>query len=561
MNSHFYTNCLLHKNNILYSGYDNGERVKRKVTYEPYMFVPSKQETGWKTLDDRHVEKRDFKNIGAARQFVRDHKEIENFDIFGNTNFLYVWLYDTFPGKMEYDSSLINIIYLDIEVASDQGVPDYKNAIWPITAITISKHSKTITFGCGTYTPKGPDAMYVKCKDEIELLQKFLVVWNNPLYNPDVLTGWNVEGFDIPYMYNRIRNLLGQDVANRLSPWELVEEKEVQFKFGGKTEFVYDLKGISTLDYFLLYKKFSYKNQESFSLNNISHVELGEKKLDYSEYESLLELYKNDYEKFIDYNIRDVVLVEKLDDKLKLIEQVFALAYDAKVTYNDTLTTIRTWDTMIHNYLLDQYIVVPQQRKGSNDELIGAYVKEPQLGMHEWVVSFDLASLYPHLIMQYNISPETFIGKDQNNFSFDEIMQEILSGKSDNFLGCDVNGCVTANLCHYRKDKQGFLPALMESIYEDRNVYKKKLIQAKKDYEETKDPELLKKIAQFNYLQMAKKIQLNSGYGAIANPYFRFYSHANAEAITSSGQMVIQWAEKHLNKHLNKLFKIKKEVD
>ena len=579
MNFHFYTNCFLYKNQIYYTGYDNGERIKRKVNYEPYLFLSSKTETGWKTLEGQHVQKKTFSNISEAQKFIREHKGIENFQYYGNTNFLYAWINDTFPDKMKYDSSLINIIHLDIEVASDKGLPDYRNADKEVTLITIGKHGKKITFGSKEYTPKGPDSVFVPCKDEAALLKKFLVVWNNPQYNPDVLTGWNVEGFDIPYLYNRIRNLLGQEMANKLSPWGIVEEKEVRFKFKETTEFVYDLKGISTLDYYLLYKKFSYKNQESFSLNFIASAELGEKKTDYSKYESLLQLYNEDYELYVDYNINDVVLVEKLDDKLKLIEQVFALAYDAKVTYNDTLTTIRTWDTMIHNYLLDQFIVVPQMKKQHDEELIGAFVKEPQLGMHKWVVSFDLTSLYPHLIMQYNISPDTFVSRgnipeDPNkpkdhwdgksvhikdiHWDIEKVIEEVIKGKLDQLINKQDYAC-TANLCLYRRDKQGFLPALMEKIYKDRDRYKKQMITAQKKYEETKDPSLLKKIAQFNYLQMAKKIQLNSGYGAVANPYFRFYSHNNAEAITSSGQLAIRWAERALNKYLQKLLKTEKD--
>jgi len=558
---HFYTNCFIHRNEIYYTGYEDGERVKRKVHYEPYLFLPVNPNTtslkDYRTLDGQRVAMKEFQSISEAQKFIREHKGIDNFNFYGNTNFLYTWINDTFPGQMKYDSSLINIIFLDIEVESDKGFPSYKNAIYPITAITIAKHGKKITFGCKEYTPKNANSAYVPCKDETALLQKFITVWNNPQYNPDVLTGWNVEGFDIPYLYNRIKILLGKDMADKLSPWGFVEEKEVQFKFKDVTEYIYDLKGISTLDYFNLYKKFSYKNQESFSLNFIAGVELGEKKIDYSQYENLLKLYEENYELFIDYNIHDVVLVEKLDDKLKLIEQVFALAYDAKVTYNDTLTTIRTWDTMIHNYLLDQYIVVPQMKKQQDEELIGAFVKEPLLGMHKWVVSVDLTSLYPHLIMQYNISPDTFIRKADFGLTIDDILDGKLS-EFDPIIKHQKAACA-ANLCLYRTDHQGFLPAIMEKIYKDRDRYKKQMLAAQREYEVTKEPNLLKEIAQFNYLQMAKKIQLNSGYGAVANPYFRFYSHNNAEAITASGQLVIRWAEKALNKYLQDLLKTDKD--
>jgi DNA polymerase elongation subunit (family B) len=551
--SHFYTNCFQRGNNIYYTGYDGGKRVKRKVSYSPYLFLPSEEYSGWRTLEGKAVDKKTFPNISEANKFVREHKDISNFRIYGNTNFLYCWINDTFPGQLEYDSSLVNIIFLDIEVESNQGLPDYKNPIFPVNAITISKHGKKITFGCGKYEPKGPNSAYIQSKNEAELLRQFLKIWNSPSYNPDVLTGWHIEGFDIPYLVNRITKILGVEQSKRLSPWGVVEEREIQYKWSDKVEFVYDLKGITTLDYLQLYKKFSFKNQESFALNFIANEELGEKKTDYSEHESLLKLAQDDYEKFIDYNIRDVELVEKLDDKLKLIEQVFAIAYDAKVLYADTLTTIRMWDTIIHNYLLDQYIVVPPMKKHPAEDLLGAYVKEPQLGMHKWVVSFDLASLYPHLIIQYNIGPDTFVAKDEAPLTLDDVIE----GKLNTFRHkWEDKVCCTANLCYYRKDKQSFLGALMEKMYKDRDVYKKKMIAAKKELEA--DPghyELQNLIARYGYLQMAKKIQMNSGYGAIANPYFRYYDHNDAEAITATGQLAIRWIESRLNKTFNKLLK------
>ncbi len=506
---------------------------------------------GYRTLDGQNVQKKDFGSISEASEFVRTHQDIENFKFYGNTSYLYTWINDTFPGRVEYDTSLINVIYLDIEVASDQGVPDFRNPTNPITAITIAKRGKKITFGCGKYKPKSPNVMYCPCKDEKHLLKCFLTVWTRPDYAPDVLTGWYVEFFDIPYLYNRIKLLLGKEMADKMSPWGIVDEVDVGYKT--QDSIVYHLRGISVLDYLVLYKKFSYANQESYSLDYIASVELGEGKVDFSEYDSLQTLYKENYEKFIDYNIRDVELVEKLDDKLKLIEQVYTLAYDAKVNYSDTLASVRMWDTIIHNYLLEQYIVVPPQtKKVKKSMIIGAYVKDPKVGLHNWVVSYDLTSLYPHLIIQYNISPETFVAKDKANFTIDDVVGGRLSEFSEKW-GDKV--CCTANLCYYRKDRQGFLGALMEKIYKDRFIYKQKMIEAKKEYEKTKDPELLKKIAQYEYLQMAKKIQLNSGYGVVANPHFRFYDRDNAEAVTTSGQLAVRWVADRINRYFNKALK------
>jgi DNA polymerase elongation subunit (family B) len=367
----------------------------------------------------------------------------------------------------------------------------------------------------------------------------------------DIVTGWNVEFFDMPYLVNRIKSLLGLSEAKKLSPWGILNERMVEFK--GKENQSYEPVGITVLDYYQLYRKFTFGNQESYKLDYISQIELGEKKVDYSEYGNLLELYKKDYQKFIEYNIQDVVLVEKLDDKLKFLEQVMALAYDAKVNYSDTMTTVRSWDVIIHNYLLEQNIVIPQFKKQpDNEALVGGHVKEPKIGLSKWVVSFDLNSLYPHLIMQYNISPETFVGK----VGFPSI-DYLLEGDweyRDGMVAYAANGCT------YKKDKQGFLPALMEKMYNSRAEYKKLMLEAKKRYEETKSNEDAKLVARYHNMQLAKKIQLNSAYGALGNQYFRWFNHNHAEAITMSGQLSIRWIEKKMNQFMNKTFSTK-DVD
>jgi DNA polymerase elongation subunit (family B) len=302
-----------------------------------------------------------------------------------------------------------------------------------------------------------------------------------------------------------------------------------------------------------LYRKFSFGNEESYKLDYIAQIQLGEKKVDYSEYGDLLGLYKNNFQKFIEYNIQDCVLVDRLDEKLKFIEQVMALAYDAKVNYADTMTTVRPWDVIIHNYLLDRRIVIPQFKNSKEQfELVGGHVKEPKLGLSKWVVSFDLNSLYPHLIMQYNISPETFVTRLPNFNSIDELLTGDMTHNCEHAIA--ANGCI------YRKDKQGFLPALMEKMYDDRVEYKKKMIEAKKRYEQTHSREDEMLIARYHNMQMAKKIQLNSAYGALGNRYFRWFSFNNAEAITMSGQLSIRWIERKMNAFMNKVCKTK-DVD
>jgi len=522
-----------------------GIRVEEVIEYSPYLFSAHKAGE-YRTLEGIPVSKITFDTIREARDFLKSNEDVTNREIFGYNNWPYVYIFDNYPGDIDYDPALVKVGTLDIECEADDGFPDIRKADKPITAITIRCRGKNYVFGRGNFVTDDPNTFYIKTETEQQLIHQFLQCWK--VLDLDIVTGWNIEFFDIPYIVNRI-TALGMN-PKKLSPWGILEEREVEFH--GKANQNFFFGGITILDYYHLYRKFSFGNQESYKLDFISQIELGEKKIDYSEYGSLLELYKNNHQKFIEYNIHDCVLVERLDDKLKFLEQVMALAYDAKINYSDTLTTVRAWDTIIHNYLLERKIVIPQFKKQPDDKpLVGGFVKDVQLGMHKWIVSFDLNSLYPHLIMQYNISPETFAGRIE--FPSIDYMLNGTWEYRDGMIAYAANGCT------YRKDKQGFLPALMEKMYEDRTVYKKKMLEAKQRYEKTKSKEDEKLIARYHNMQMAKKIQLNSAYGALGNAYFRWFNFNHAEAITTSGQLSIRWIEKKINAYFNKLCKTKSD--
>jgi DNA polymerase elongation subunit (family B) len=556
----FYTHVHLNRNKILLRGYSQGRRVQETIEYEPYIFERSSRDTGYRTLQGQGVEKVIFPSILEAKDYIKTFKDTSGKVIYGLTQFQYVFLNDEYPGEVVYDQDQISIVSLDIETDSSSGFPDIQSADKAITAITVSKNGGKVVLGLKPYKPKEDSVRYFMCKDEIDLLRKFIMVWTSDEWSPDVVTGWNIEMFDIPYIVNRVRRLLGDREAKALSPWGLIFEREIvrgkssansSKDISERTDVVFDLVGISILDYMQLYKKFSFTNQESYKLDHIANVVLGEKKLDYSEYGSLNDLYEKNFETFIDYNIHDVRLIDMLEEKLGLIKQVFALAYDGKVNYNDVMTTVRPWDVIIHNYLLDKKIVIPQSETGDGDfDLVGGYVKEPQVGMHKWVASFDLNSLYPHLIMQYNISPETFIRKLDD---FDTV--DSLLSKSDLYPDRRSDWSYAANGCVYRKDFQGFLPELMQKMYDDRAKYKQLMIEAKKRFEKTKSKKDENDIARYHNLQLAKKIQLNSAYGALGNKYFRWFNINHAEAITMSGQLSIRWIENRMNDYLNKLLK------
>lgn len=556
--SKFYTNVSLNRGDILLRGYENSQRIQHRIPYKPYLFVHSKHGDGqYRTLKGKPVDKIEFGSISEARDFIKRYGEVDGFDIHGLTNYIYTFINDYYPGEVDYDPTTISKVNIDIEVAADQGFPNIQTADKEITAITMRKDHLYVVLGCGEFKTDREEIKYIKCENEAQLLIKFLDVWRSKWFAPDLVTGWNIETFDIPYIVNRIKRVLGEPMAKKLSPWEILEERTITI--AGRDIQTYVPVGISTLDYLQLYRKFSFTMQESYKLDHICHIELGERKMDYSEYDSLFDLYKKDYQKFIEYNIRDVDLVDRLEDKLKFIEQVFAIAYDGKVNYQDAFTSVRMWDIIIHNYLLNQRIVIPQLKVGEKDrQIIGAYVKDPQVGMHKWVVSFDLNSLYPHLIMQYNISPETFVSQIStlgDETGVDRILDGYLNEPSIRNQMDTQNVTVAASGCMFDRDFQGFLPKLMAKMYDDRVVYKQRMIEFKKKQEDSPDPEYVKKIAQNHNMQLAKKIQLNSAYGALSNEYFRWYDQKLAESITLSGQLSIKWMEREMNKYLNKLLK------
>jgi len=547
----FYITANQIKNNILIRAIVNGKKVKFKIPYKPYLFIDSKKpDAEYKTLSGNYVDKIDFDSITEIKQFIYDYKDVSNMKLYGLTDYIYTYIYENYPGDIDYDSSKLNIVVLDIEVASDQGFPHPDLASKEITAITLRKGDQNICFGCGKFTPTDKNTVYVKCKNEEDLLEKFLGVWESDSWMPDIVTGWNIETFDIPYLVNRIKIVLGDNASKRLSPWKMIHDKKIDLGFKEVTS--YNLLGINILDYMVIYKKFMFSQQESYALNYIAVKELDEKKLDYSSYGSLQNLYRDNFQLFMEYNIHDCVLISRLEEKLGFIEQVLALAYDAKVTYQDTLATVKPWDVIIHNYLMDKKIVVPFFNPGNDFTAIpGGYVKDPIPGKYKWPVSFDLTSLYPHIIMQYNISAETFrgtLGLDDEHGSL-AIIDSYLDFLKEKNLSC------TANYCLYDNSFQGFLPRLMEKMFEDRERYKEIMKEAKKENEKNPSQALKNKIARYHNLQLSKKIQLNSAYGALANMYFRWFSVYNATAVTTSGQMTIKYIGSKINDFMNKIMK------
>lgn len=563
----FYTNISLRGKNVLYRGWENGMRVQEAIPFSPTLYIKSSKPTDFTTIHGLFVEPILFETVNEARDFVDQYKEVSNFEVYGNTSFVYQYLYTEFPKEVEYNHTQLRTAVLDIETSCDGGFPSVDAPTERIIGITLTISGKTFVLGLGAFAL--PDVEYECFTKEEDLLTRFVEIWRHQ--DPDILTGWNVRFFDIPYLVARME-WLQEGWSKQLSPWGQLRETVVNRM--GRDQKAYTIAGVATLDYLEMYQKFTYTNQESFSLNNISKVELGEEKLSYGKYDTLQEFYTNDFQRFMEYNAKDVELVCRLEEKLKLLELVVAMAYSAHVNLEDVFSQVKTWDAIIHHHLMGKGIVVPPKKTVNKDtQYAGAYVKDPIVGIHDWVVSYDLNSLYPMLIAGYNISPETvernpvwkrgsisseaILSRDNGDAvtSFTDPAEYLNSAKTH-----DVS--VAANGMAFSRKRQGFLPELMEKMYEERKRYKNLMINAQMRLEELlpDSPAHLRKsmefeVSKYKNFQMVRKIQLNSAYGAVGNEWFRFYDDALAESITLSGQLSIQWIANRLNRFLNKILK------
>jgi len=554
----FYTNVHQKRNQILVRGYEDGKRFQHTFDFVPTLFVPNKSigvsSIPWKTLEGKPVYEITPGTISDCKDFISRYDGVEGFEIYGNTNYVVQYISDNYTGEVVFDIDKIRIFTIDIETATEEGFPNIETANEAVLLISIKDFTtkKTITFGTRPFNNTRNDVMYIECKDEYTMLKKFMEFWQKNY--PDIITGWNTNFFDIPYLLGRIERILGTRDAQKFSPWKMIRRREIYVR--GNKEIAYDVVGIASLDYLDLYKKFTYSNQESYRLDHIAFVELGANKLDHSEFENFKDFYEGDWQKFVEYNIHDVELVDKLEDKMKLIELILTMAYNAKINYEDVYSQVRMWDAIIYNHLKSKNIVIPQKSfTEKSAQFEGAFVKDPILGMHNWVASFDLNSLYPHLIMQYNISPETMV----KDFNVNCKVNSLLKQNVDTSEVKERNLSMTANGWCYSKEKQGIFPELMNKMYVDRSKYKKMMLAVEQDYEKTKEPELLKEISRLNNLQMAMKIALNSAYGAMGNQYFRYFDIRMAEGITTSGQLSIRWIHNKMNEFMNEILGTKNE--
>mgnify|MGYP001365638142 CR=1 FL=1 len=563
----FYTNVLRYKNNIYYRGYsDNGDRVMRKDYYKPKFYVTSEKNSTKKSLDGYNVGSLEFDSMYEAGQWYKSNIDVSGRTIYGNKKFVQQYITERFPREIKFNREFINVGTFDIETDYDSGFPHPNEASQKILSIAYKSSKSKLYYVWGYDDYDIGKALiqpveYYKCKDEAELLTRFIEFWSNPNNTPDIITGWNTRFFDIPYVMNRTSQILGIGELIKFSPWGLKSEYR-QIKRRGSVNDVYEIPGIQTLDYMELFQKFGYTygQQESYALNHIAYVVLNEKKLSYEESGSLKNLYKDDYQRYIDYNMKDVQLVDRLEEKLGLITLAITMAYKGGVNYQETFGVTAIWESIIYRRLNENNIVTPLSQKydpyepvgatetskknpasthvGEGHHIAGGYVKNPKPGKYQWVVSFDLNSLYPNIIVQNNMSPETYLVHTPN----------------DNCTKAGKEGYET----FYSKNKVGVLPKIIKEYYDERVLIKKQMLAAKTQMQKGYTFELDKEISNLDNRQMAIKILLNSLYGALANKHFLYFSQGLAEGVTLTGQRAIKWAESTMNRELQKLLKTEK---
>lgn len=534
----FYTHCSRNKNNVYHTYIDgDGNKHHSVVRNFPYeLFIEGKKEDS-KSLDGKKLQRYVFDSISEMNDFVKKMKDVT--DVYGNTNPVYQFIAGTYPNDIAFDIEKFTILNFDIEcrvgenfvyddshivtthddrkISLDEcrvnqeiivwdteaekdlpylkscytkktsaGFPEPHKAEQMVTAITckvFGDNEKNYIFGLKEYKTKSDKDVYIKCNTEQELLIKFLSYYQK--VKPDILTGWHISGFDILYLYNRINKIVGNDWGNRLSPYyktcsgSPITVKEVHDK---ENVFDVDIVGVSIFDYLELYKKFCPNKQESYRLDFIATEEIGYGKLDYSDFDGLEDLYNRDFERYIDYNIKDTLLVEELDKKLKYILLALTIVYMGKTKLSDVFGQIMTWDCLIYNELKKENVQIPpQKRRESNTSIIGGYVKDPAPKRYDWVVSFDLTSLYPSIIMSWNMSPET-ITHPATGLHMDKMIG--FNMPTQHII--DNNETLAANGARFTKSFHGILPRLMSKTFSQRKKYKDMM------KEESKTLELIK---------------------------------------------------------------------
>ena len=516
---------------------------------EPKLSLFTKSQNGKYTgLFGDTLIKREFDSVRDFRKFMDEN---EKFGVHGMDKPVIQFLseYDDITTKKD-DLLIYNI---DIEVLASE-MPTPQNAIHPITSICIeivkTKSYKVLTLAKWDKANIHERLHDIKSKIDVitfdteeSLLRKFVAIMR--VNKPHMITGWNINGFDIPYICARISNILTDTDVSSLSTFGKVDIIEGTDDFG-KPSVKYQIRGLIQFDYLELYKKFILSHRPNYKLDTIGAIEVGHSKLEFDG--TLSDLYHNDPQRYVDYNIMDTRLVGMIDDKLKLIDLGLYVMYYAKCMPNDIFGTVAVWDCILYNSLKKRDIVVPFKKSHTKASYGGGYVKDPRLGISEWVVSADYTSLYPKIIGQCNISPETLV--HQEVFTEGVTENDFLDGTAKPRYS---NHTVTPNGAYYINDIEGVIPHEINKVFNARKEAKSESKKLAKEAQKTGCPITLEKSKMLGIREQALKILINSLYGALGNIHFRYYNLVNAEAVTSYGRLSIKFVEKRFNEFLTQL--------
>jgi DNA polymerase elongation subunit (family B) len=550
---------------VLFTWDKDGKRVQLKVTHDPYIYLENVKGEA-ESIYGTKLTKKIFRNQYERYKFL---KESEIKRVFENLNITQQYLVDTFwqnNETPEFSKHPIKILFLDIEVHAPDEFPKPTEAKQPVNVITVYDNitNKYHTWGCGKYTPEENDVVYYNCKTEKEILIKFLEYLEKDY--PDVLSGWNSEFFDIPYLINRITNLLGEEYARRLSPVNSIYYRTIPNQFGQET-IRWHIDGVSLIDYLDVYKRFCLGERESYKLNSIAEAELGEKKIDFGVM-NLATLADNDWQTFVKYNIQDVRLVSKLENKLKYLELIRMLAYVGLTSFEGAMGTLSVINgaTAIRARYRGQKIPTFIRNEDDGKKNPGAYVGEPLSGFQQYIVSFDANSLYPNVMISLNISPETKVGgitHRENGKVFIKTtngkVHELTEDNFQLFVQQKKIAISKANIL-FTQVKKGIMPEILDYYYNQRQEIKKDLKKYKKQYAEKSDKNVKMKIDQLDAKQLCIKVFINSIYGYFGNKNASFGDDDIASSITLTGQAVIKQSNELLKEFLKQKTNIADEV-
>lgn len=560
--SSFYTNIRLYKSSILHRWIDdNGNRKYRiEQDLQPTLFFNCNEDTGYKSLYGVNVRPVAYDEIRDANDAIKRFDGVSGVEIFGTRDWALQWSSNKYAGNIKYDISKIMSFFLDIEVSSKDGFPDPIKAAQEITSITIYStfDKKYHVWSTKDFIPPLDDIVFICCLDERDLLTRMISFWRDDY--PDIISGWYSESFDIPYLYNRIVNLFGEKTASQLSPFGKVTLTESGDDLS--KEVSVDIYGIDHLDYLKLYKKYKPGGQSSFKLGYISELVLGvgETKIEFDG--TLDDLWEQNPQLYIEYNIQDVRLLVRMDQKLKMIHVQVDLAYLAKTNFENVFSPVKFWSCLVYNELIKDNIVLPQDKRHRKDHTYeGAYVKETIAGLYKWVTTFDATSLYPSMVITFNISPETMVPANEVPDELYEYYRQNLVSRITNEedlsnlyeILCKYDMTIAANGQLYYRNKQGIIPRLMKMALDNRSIAKKEMIQLKKKKESINDLQertsIESTIEALSIREQGLKTVANSGYGALGSEFFILYDTFNAEAITLSGQASNLGLQRKVNKY------------